>query len=207
VDHPVHVRIEYRERRSRLTTGVRFFLALPHLAAALCAGLAAAAVAAVAWVSILATGRCPKPLAGFVTGALRYTTRAGCYWLLVTDPFPSFSAARGGGDPVDVWVDEPDRRSRLTTLFRLPLAVPALAVLYFLQVFALVASFVAWWTILVIGRLPLGMFEVMEVCQRFQARVSAYVWLLSDAYPWFQEERGPGPAGWGIHAEASPSPE
>ncbi|HET7170772.1 MAG TPA: DUF4389 domain-containing protein [Gaiellales bacterium] len=206
MDHPVHVRIEYRERRSRLTAALRFFLALPHLVAALAVGLAATAAVAAAWVSILATGRSPRPLAGFVAGALRYTARVGCYWLLVTDGFPSFSQSRAGG-PVDVSVEEPAARSRLTTLCRLPLAVPALVLLYFLQVFALLASFVAWWTILITARMPSGMFEVMEVCQRFQARVWAYLWLLTDAYPWFQEERGSGPAGWGIQAEIRPSPE
>jgi len=203
----VHVRIEYRERRSRLTTGLRFFLALPHLAAALCVGLVAAAAAVVAWFSILATGRYPRPIAGFVTGAIGYTTRVGCYWLLVTDRFPSFALSRRSGDAVEVHIDEPGGRSRVTTLLRLPLALPALTLLYFFQLFALVASFVAWWTILVTGRLPHGMFEVMEVCHRFHARVSAYVWLLVDAYPWFQEEPGSGPAGWGIQAEVRPAPE
>ena len=180
---------------------------LPHLVAALCVGLVAAAAAGVAWFSILATGRYPRPVAGFVAGAIRYTTRVGCYWLLVTDPFPSFALARRSGDPVDLRVDEPDGRSRLTTLFRLPLALPALTLLYLFQVFALVASFVAWWTILLTGRLPHGMFEVMEVGHRFQARVSAYVWLLVDAYPWFQEEPASGPAGWAFQAEVRPSPE
>ncbi len=174
---------------------------------ALCVGLAAAVAVAVAWVSILATGRYPRPLAGFVAGAIRYTTRVGCYWLLVTDPFPSFALSRQSGDTVDVRVEEPARRSRLTTLFRLPLALPALTLLYLFQVFGLVATFVAWWTVLVTGRLPHGMFEVMEVGHRFQARVSAYVWLLVDAYPWFQEEPGSGPAGWGIQAELRPAPE
>jgi hypothetical protein len=42
------------------------------------------------------------------------------------------------------------------------------------------------------------MFEVMVLAHRYHARVAAYVWLLTDAYPWFQEEVGSGPAGWGI---------
>ena len=36
------------------------------------------------------------------------------------------------------------------------------------------------------------MFEVMELPHRYQARVSAYAWLLIDEYPWFQEEGGSG---------------
>jgi hypothetical protein len=207
VSHPVHVRIEYRERRSRLTTAFRFVLVLPHLVVSLVIGLAAAVAAACAWLAIIAAGRYPRPLAGFVAGALRYTTRVGCYWLLVTDPFPPFALAARAGDPVDVRIDAPEHHSRLTALFRLPLALPALAILYFLDVLALVLSFGSWWTILVRGRLPYGMFEVMELCQRYRARVTAYVWLLVDAYPWFQEEAGSDAASWGIQPEVRPAPE
>ena len=52
-----------------------------------------------------------------------------------------------------------------------------------------------------------GLRGSMEVYHRFHARVSAYVWLLVDAYPWFQEEPASGPAGWAIQAEVRPSPE
>jgi hypothetical protein len=68
-------------------------------------------------------------------------------------------------------------------------------------------SFAAWWVILVRGRLPYGMFEVMELPPRFQARVSAYSWLLTDAYPWFQEERGSEPDPWGFQMRIEPAPE
>jgi Domain of unknown function (DUF4389) len=204
---PVHVRIEYRERRSRLTTAPRLVLVLPHLVAALVLGLVATMAVAATWVWILATGRFPAPLARLVAGTVRYTARVGCYWLLVTEPYPRFSLSRGERDPVDVWVDEPARRSRLTTLLRLPLALPALAILYFLGILALVLAFAAWWTILVRGRLPHGIFEVMALCHRYQARVSAYAWLLVDAYPWFEEEPGSAAGGWGIQAEVWPAPE
>jgi hypothetical protein len=99
-----------------------------------------------------------------------------------------------------VAVDEPDRHSRLSVLARLPLAVPAWLVAYFLGLFALMMAFAAWWVILVTGRLPRSMSGVMELPQRYQARVSAYTWLLVDEYPWFQEEGGSAPSGWGIQA-------
>ena len=56
------------------------------------------------------------------------------------------------------------------------------------------------------GRLPHGMFEVMELPHRYQARVTAYAWLLTDAYPWFQEESGSGPV-LGYRGGARPAPE
>ena len=43
--------------------------------------------------------------------------------------------------------------------------------------------------ILFLGRLPRGIFEVMELPARFQVRLAAYAFLLlTDAYPWFQPE-------------------
>ena len=106
-----------------------------------------------------------------------------------------------------MWVDEPERRSRLTAALRPVLAVPAFLILYFLALFAATMSFVAWWGILVTGRLPYGMFEVMGLPHRYQARVSAYCWLLTDAYPWFQEESGSEPRPWGIQMGIEPAPE
>jgi Domain of unknown function (DUF4389) len=173
-------------------------LVLPHLVAAFAIGIAATVVAALAWWAILVTGRYPRALFRFAAGALRYSIRVGCYWMLVSDRFPSFNVWEAGDDPVQLEVDEPGRLSRLTTLLRLPLALPAVTILYFLGLFSTMLSFAAWWTILVRGRLPSGMFEVMALAHRYHARVTAYVWLLTDAYPWFQEEADSGPAGWGI---------
>ena len=40
------------------------------------------------------------------------------------------------------------------------------------------------------------MFEVMELPMRYQRRFTAYLALLTDAYPWFQEETLPDPEPW-----------
>jgi uncharacterized protein DUF4389 len=198
VAYPVRVRIDYREPRSRLTTALRFPLAVPHLVAAAVVGIAAAIAVPVAWCAILVTGRCPRPISRFLQGAIRYVARVGCYWMLVTDPFPPFRLRPAGhDDPVEVAVDEPERHARLSVVARLPLAVPAWLVTYFLGLFALMMAFAAWWVILVTGRLPRSMFEVMELPHRYQARVAAYTCLLVDEYPWFREEGGSAPSGWG----------
>ena len=206
--YPVHVRIEYRERHSRLRTLLRVFMVLPHLVVLVALDLAAAVVILLAWFAILLTGRYPSALFGFVAGTLRYATRVGCYWMLLTDRFPPFGlGARTDGYPVQVWADEPARLSRLTTCLRLVLAIPAWLILYFLALFSVMMSFAAWWVILATGRLPYGMFEVMELPHRYQARVSAYSWLLTDAYPWFQEESGSEPGPRGIQTGIEPAPE
>jgi hypothetical protein len=208
VAHPVHVRFEYRERYSRLTTLLRAFMVVPHLVVLLVLELAVAIVLVIAWLAILATGRYPHALFGFVARTLRYSTRVGCYWMLLTDRSPPFGLeSRTDGYPIDVWVDEPKRLSRLTTGLRLLLAIPAWVILYFLTLFSLMMSFAAWWAILATGRLPHGMFEVMELPHRYQARLAAYAWLLTDAYPWFQEECGSESGPWGIQIGIEPAPE
>jgi hypothetical protein len=97
---------------------------------------------------------------------------------------------------VQVSVDWPERLSRLTTFFRLVMAIPAIVVLYVLTLLGRLLAFFAWFVIVFIGRLPKGLFEVMELPQRYQLRVTAYLSLVTDAYPWFQEETLPEPGPW-----------
>jgi hypothetical protein len=97
---------------------------------------------------------------------------------------------------VQVGIDEPERRSRLTTVFRSIMLIPAYVILYFLTLLLEVLAFFAWFVVIIIGRLPKGIFEVMELPARYSARFSAYAALVTDAYPWFQEETLPDPAPW-----------
>ena len=188
--HPVHVRIEYRERHSRSRTLLR-----APMVVLLVLDLAVALLLVVAWLAILATGRYPRALFGFVAGTLCYSTRIGCYWLLLTDRFPPFGVgAPTAGYPVDVWVEQPERLSRLTTGLRLVLAIPAWLTLYFLALFSLMMGFAA-------------VRDLIESTTLYQARVAAYAWLLTDVYPWFQEECGFEPGPRGIQMGIEPAPE
>jgi hypothetical protein len=196
--YPVHFEVEHQERYSRLSTFFRIFLAIPHLIWVALWGIATEFVVILAWFAILFTGRYPRGLFGFVSSFLSYSTRVGCYLFLLTDKFPPFTGGSpGDGYPVQVSVDWPERLSRLTTFFRLFLAIPAYLVLYVLQLLGRLLAFFAWFVVVFMGRLPKGLFEVMELPQRYQLRVTAYLGLVTDAYPWFQEETLPDPAPWG----------
>jgi Domain of unknown function (DUF4389) len=195
--YPVHFDVEHQARYSRLTTFFRIFLAIPHLIWILLWGIAAEFVVFLAWFAILFTGRYPQGLFSFVTSFLAYSTRVGCYLFLLTDRFPPFTGGSpDDGYPVQVSVDWPERLSRLTTFFRLFLAIPAYLVLYVLQLLGRLLAFFAWFVVVIMGRLPKGLFEVMELPQRYQLRVMAYLFLVTDTYPWFQEETLPDPAPW-----------
>ena len=195
--YPVHFDVGYEERYSRLTTFFRIILVIPHVIVAALWGIVAYIAVILAWFAILFTGRYPAGLFGFVAAYLSYITRVTCYLLLLTDRFPPFGGGSADdGYPVQLSVDRPERLSRLTTFFRLIMAIPAYLVLYVLQLLARLLALFAWFVIIFIGRLPKGLFEVMELPMRYQARVTGYLMLLTDAYPWFQEETLPEPEPW-----------
>jgi hypothetical protein len=74
---------------------VKWFLAIPHYAVLVVLNLAAVAAVVAAWFAILATGRYPRGLFGFVEGVIRWNDRVIGYALtLVTDEYPPFRLSR-----------------------------------------------------------------------------------------------------------------
>ncbi len=69
----------------------KWFLAIPHYAVLAVLNLAAVLAVIAAWFAILATGRYPRGLFGFVEGVIRWNDRVIGYALtLVTDEYPPF---------------------------------------------------------------------------------------------------------------------
>jgi hypothetical protein len=64
---------------------------IPHIIVLYFIGLAACVVILISWFSALFTGNVPEGMHNFLTGALRWGTRAGAYALLLTDQYPPFS--------------------------------------------------------------------------------------------------------------------
>ena len=195
--YPVHFDVAYQERYSRLSTFFRLILAIPHIVVLMLWGFLAEIVVFLSWFAILFTGRYPNAFFGFVAGFVSYSTRVNCYLSLLTDKFPPFGSSRPeDGHPVQVSTDHPERLSRLTTFFRLPMAIPAYLVAYVLRLLGQLLAVFAWIVIVIMGRLPKGLFEVMELPMRYQLRFASYLFLVTDVYPWFQDETLPEPAPW-----------
>ncbi len=73
----------------------KWFLAIPHYAVLAVLNLAAVLAVIAAWFAILATGRYPRGLFGFVEGVIRWNDRVIGYALtLVTDEYPPFRPGR-----------------------------------------------------------------------------------------------------------------
>jgi Domain of unknown function (DUF4389) len=87
--------------------------------------------------------------------------------------------------PVTYEADYLRERNRLTTFFRLILAIPwfIVAIIYSIAVFFTVIA--AWFALLVTGRYPDGLYNFNSGALRFFMRVSGWFSLQTDAWPPF----------------------
>jgi Domain of unknown function (DUF4389) len=221
--HPHPVRIVVADDdlvRSRLTVLFRLFLAIPHYIWAFLIGLVVALLVFVNWFILLVKARTPEGIHGFVAGYIRYVTHLEAYFLIAANPYPSFYALDFKPYPVDLEIDPPEPQNRWKTLFRLFLAIPAALIgsalfwgapqggsyfsdddarggSYFAGGLAFLVAFFVWWVGLVRARSPRGMRDLLVYCLGYSAQLSAYLFLLTDRYPFaspgaFVSRPGPG---------------
>lgn len=84
-----------------------------------------------------------------------------------------------------------EQRSRLTTFFRLLLAIPHAIVLWVYGLFAAIAVIVAWFVIVFTAHYPAGLYEFVAGYHRYYGRFTGYVSLLADPYPPFSGKADP----------------
>ena len=213
--YDVDVEIAPPVRQSRWSGGFRLILALPAmlLAASLSSGVgvggglpaltwsagAAGTAAFLGWFACLAIGRLPRGLRDLITYGIGYGTHTGAYVLLLTGRYPDSSPdlvetpAELPRHPVRIDVRDELRRSRLTTLFRLALALPHFVWLALWSVVALLASVVGWIATLAGGRLPASLHRFLTAYVRYAAHVYAFVTLVGNPFPGFAGRQGSYP--------------
>lgn len=76
-------------------------------------------------------------------------------------------------------------RNRLTTLFRLIVAIPWFIVAAVWGIAVLLCAIVAWFVLLFTGRYPPALYEFVAAFARFDVRVYAFTFLLVDPFPPF----------------------
>ncbi|MEP7178240.1 MAG: DUF4389 domain-containing protein, partial [Pseudonocardiales bacterium] len=106
-----------------------------------------------------------------------------------------YGGGASGGHPVQLSVERAPTQSRVLAFFsiffflgRVVMLIPAIFVFYFV---AIALAFVAWfgqWGILFTGSYPEGMHRFVTGAIRWQARISAYLYGLTDKYPPFTTE-------------------
>lgn len=198
---------------------VKWLLAIPHYFVLFFLGIAFVVTTLVSGFAILFTARYPRALFDFNVGVLRWMWRVQfySYSALATDRYPPFTLKRTDY-PADFDVDYPARLSRGLVLVKWwLLAIPHYLILALLaggwfggwragvavadgahygrpwllgSVLGLVVTFSAI-ALLVTGRYPHGLFDLVMGINRWAFRVAAYATLMRDEYPPFRLDQGP----------------
>jgi Domain of unknown function (DUF4389) len=187
--YPVTFEADYVERRSRLSTFFRAILAIPLLVVLYVYGILATIAVAIAWFAIIITARYPQALYDFVASFTRFEVRVTAYAALLCDSYPPFTGRDDASYPVRMEFTRLQSYSRLKTLFRLILAIPIVILRYVMNLLLEISAIFAWFIIVILGRLPKGMHDMMVLANSYIARSDAYIYLLTETYPPFQDEQ------------------
>ena len=211
--YPVHVGGRLDPALSRWRWLVKWALALPHYLVLALLWPAFVVLSLVALVGIVVTGRYPRSIFEFNVGVLRWTWRVAyySYGALGTDQYPPFTLRDVPDYPARLDVDYPEHLSRRLALLKWwLLALPHyLVVSFFLGGGVYVAAesnggspavwgggligllaVIAGVTLLVTGRYPRSVFDLVLGMNRWVLRVAAYAGLMTDAYPPFRLDQG-----------------
>lgn len=184
-DYPVRLDVDYPQSLSRLLIFVKWLLAIPHYFVLLVLAIGAWFAIVIAFFAVLFTGRYPEGVFNYLVGVLRWAARVNAYVLLMTDAYPPFSLEDDPAYPVRVQIDYPAHIANWRPLVHWLLAIPAAIAAYVIFLVAYVAVFLAWFAILFTGRNPQGLFDAALIGLRWQLRVSAYSYWMTEQYPPF----------------------
>jgi hypothetical protein len=181
--HPVHLVGDAGDlRRSRVTVFFRLPLLVPLYFWLALWSIPVSVALIVQWFFLLVMGRPIDAFHRFVARFVRFGFHVYAYGSLAANPFPGFTG-RPGIYPLDLVLPAAGRQLRLKTLFRLLLAVPALTIEGVLLGVLLVDAVLIWFTALALGRAPEGLRNLSAYALRYGGQTSAYLLLLTDAYP------------------------
>ncbi len=202
--YPVQFEVQYPDRQlNRLTTGLRFLTIIPI-------AIVLGTVDGGAWSSVHggATTRTFAIGAGgvLVGGPLlmilfrqkyprwwfdwnleltRFSSRVWIYGALLDDRYPSTDERQS----LTLEIAYPDAQTELNRwlpLVKWLLAIPHYIILFFLGIAAFVCVVIAWFSILITGRYPQGLFGFVVGVGGWGVRVAAYAFLMAtDRYPPF----------------------
>ncbi len=206
---------------------VKWLLAIPHFVVLAFLWIAFAVLSAVAFASILVTGRYPRGIFDFNVGVLRWHWRVAYYSYAAfgTDRYPPFTLADVPDYPAHLDVAYPEHLSRGLVLVKWwLLAIPHYIVtgLFIgggfwlgwqaghtrasnpglVGILALVAVVVLTFT----GRYPRPLFDLILGMDRWVLRVAAYAGLMTDRYPPFRLDMGGEEPGDTLTLPRSPLP-
>jgi hypothetical protein len=197
-DHPIRLSVSDDLRRTRITVGLRLLLAIPHYIWLGLWSFVAFFAAVLNWLLVLVLGRSPGWLHHFLAAYVKYVTQLFAYLRITADPYPAFDGP--DGYPIDLTIAPAARQSRLTVLFRLPLALPAILISAALgglgggsfsgssrsvssNGIAGITAVAGWFVAVAQRRMPRGLRDVSAYSLLYGAQLWAYLLMLTDRYP------------------------
>jgi hypothetical protein len=191
--HPARLTIDYPDHElDRLSTLLRAVYVIPIavvlglIGGTASGGASAGAVLVVPLVlTILFRQKYPRWWFDFHLQLARLSTRVVAYLALMSDRYPSTDEEQSVHLDL-AYPNVPTDLNRWLPLVKWLLAIPHHIVPAFLGIAALGAVIGAWFTALLTGRYPRGIFDFVEGVLRWALRVQAYAFLLvTDRYPPF----------------------
>jgi Domain of unknown function (DUF4389) len=211
--YPLHLEGDVAPQLNRGLWLVKWLLIIPHVIVLAVLWLAFFATSAAAFFAILFTGRYPRTIFDFNVGVLRWTWRVAfySYSALGTDRYPPFTLADVPDYPARLSVAYPKSLSRGLVVVKWWL----LALPHYLVVAIFAGGAYAGWNaandgdawmsgggligllvciaaivLLVRGRYPRGIYDLVLGLNRWVFRVAAYAALMTDTYPPFRLDMG-----------------
>jgi hypothetical protein len=203
--YPARLDVDYPDQHNRLTTLFRLVLVIPiaivigvltsgttrtvydhsgHAVSTSSGGITGGLFVATL-LMILFRQRYPRWWFDFGRELTRFGARICAYVALLSDQYPSTVDEQS----VHLDIDYPDAErdlNRWLPLVKWLLALPHFVLLFFLSIGAFFAVVIAWFSILVTGRYPRGLFDYVVGVGRWGLRVQAYaILLVTDRYPPF----------------------
>jgi Domain of unknown function (DUF4389) len=186
-------------RRGRGSVFFRWWFVVPFFLWLSLWSIVAFFAALLNWLLTLLLGHSPGPLHRFLSRYVRFATHVYAYTNLATEQLPKFDGRPGY--QLDLEIDPPARQRRLTVLFRLPLALPAIVLIVMLagggfSVFTTTwsgglsnsgllgtAALLGWFASIAWTRMPRGLRDAIVYVIFYGAQLWAYLLLLTDRYP------------------------
>ena len=193
--NPVRVTARLDDPLSRWLWLVKWLLVVPHLIVLTFLWIAFGVLSIVAFFAILVTGHYPRTIFEFNLGVLRWTWRTiyYCYGALGTDRYPPFTLGPAPDYPATLDIAYPQHLTRGLVLVKWLLALPHYVIIAFFVGGGGYAAYTAGtsgsWTsggligllvliagitLLVTGRYPRGVFDLLLGMNRWVLRVAAY---------------------------------
>jgi hypothetical protein len=212
-ERPIRIVVRDELVRSRVTVLFRLVLAIPLFVWVTLRGIAAFVVGVVNWLAVLVQGEVPESMHDFVASYLRYATQVSAYVFLAADPYPWFRVQQGYPVDLEVDAPVRQGRwgGFFRLVLALPALVLASALgggfatgssgqgswstssggseesLYWTATSfggaAAAAAFLAWFAILVRGRAPRGLRDLVAFALGYGAQAGGYALLLTPRYP------------------------